>query len=101
MQQKKIHTWLNSGKKLVVAGLVAIGMFSSAGAAFAEQFTDVQKTHYAYDAVHWAKQQDIISGYKDKNGKATGRFGPNELVTQAQFAKMLATYLKLQDTRLI
>lgn len=99
MQTNNVHTWLNKGTKLVVAGVVAVGILASIGTASAQaQFTDVKPAHYAYEAVHWAKEQDIISGYTDKAGKPTGRFGPSDVVTEAQFAKMLATFLKVQDT---
>ena len=50
------------------------------------QFKDVTKSHYAYDAINWAKSEGIITGYPD------GTFKPNESITEGQFAKMLAEF---------
>ncbi|WP_053585007.1 S-layer homology domain-containing protein [Lysinibacillus contaminans] len=55
----------------------------------AQIFKDVNSSHYAYDAINWANNEGIISGYAD------GTFKPNNLVTEAQFAKMLANYFNL------
>lgn len=67
-------------------------------AAIDEQtFSDVSKNLYSYEAIHWAKNNGIISGYTDKNGKPNGKFGPNDTVTEAQFAKMLAIFFDLKD----
>ncbi|AVK83590.1 hypothetical protein C3943_08410 [Lysinibacillus sp. B2A1] len=57
------------------------------------QFKDVTKSHYAYDAINWAKGEGIITGYPD------GTFKPNESITEAQFAKMLAEFLGLKDDK--
>lgn len=94
------HSWWSKWKQLVAVGVLASAVFANGAPAAAkgEQFVDVEPSHYAYEAVNWAKQQQIISGYVDKNGKATGYFGPSDTVTEAQFVKMLATYLQLKDT---
>ncbi|MGE7843095.1 S-layer homology domain-containing protein [Lysinibacillus sp. NPDC093712] len=57
------------------------------------QFKDVTKSHYAYDAINWAKGEGIITGYPD------GTFKPNEPITESQFAKMLAEFLGLKDDK--
>lgn len=57
------------------------------------QFKDVTKSHYAYDAINWAKSEGIITGYPD------GTFKPNESITEGQFAKMLAEFLGLKDDK--
>lgn len=57
------------------------------------QFKDVTKSHYAYDAINFAKDRGIIQGYPD------GTFKPNEPITEAQFAKMLAEFLGLKDDK--
>lgn len=57
------------------------------------QFKDVSKGHYSYDAINWAKGEGIITGYPD------GTFKPNESITEAQFAKMIAEFLGLKDDK--
>lgn len=59
-------------------------------------FKDVSPKHYAYDAVNWAKAKGIVAGYTT-NGKPNGLFGPDDVVTEAQFVKMVAQYLGLKD----
>lgn len=49
-------------------------------------FPDVKNDHYAYEAVAWAKEQGIVKGY------VNGNFGPNDQVTEAQFAVMLKNF---------
>lgn len=63
------------------------------------KFTDVDKSHYAYEAIQWAQQRGIVSGYTDSNGKPNGKFGPNDSVTEAQFAKMLAEFFGFKDDK--
>lgn len=52
-------------------------------------FTDLPANHEFLPYVRFLKQQGIISGYKD------GTFKPNEPLTRAQMAKLLATAFKL------
>lgn len=54
-------------------------------------FKDVPKDHFAYDAIKWAKEYDIVSGFKD------GTFKPNQAVTEQQFAKLLVNYFDLGE----
>ncbi|WP_235615987.1 S-layer homology domain-containing protein [Metasolibacillus fluoroglycofenilyticus] len=58
--------------------------------AEAAGFKDVPKEHFAYDAVLWAQKYEIINGYSD------GTFKPNEMITEQQFAKLLANYFELE-----
>lgn len=52
-------------------------------------FTDTgEASGYALEALCWAVENGIISGYGD------GRLGPQELATRAQVAQMLMNYLK-------
>ncbi|MEK5332537.1 S-layer homology domain-containing protein [Lysinibacillus sp. FSL W8-0992] len=53
-------------------------------------FTDVTEDHFAYEAVMWAEEYDIIDGYAD------GTFKPNATITEQQFAKLLANYYELE-----
>lgn len=86
-------------KQLAVIGTVTVSIATGASSTkAAAQFADVQPSHYAYEAVNWAKQQNMISGYVDQKGQATGYFGPADTVTEAQYVKMLATFLQLHDT---
>ncbi|MFF2793321.1 S-layer homology domain-containing protein [Lysinibacillus xylanilyticus] len=57
------------------------------------KFTDVDKNHYAYDAIQWAQQQGIVRGYPDDT------FRPNEELTESEFVNMLAKFLKIKDDK--
>ncbi|MGE7694389.1 S-layer homology domain-containing protein [Lysinibacillus sp. NPDC094177] len=56
-------------------------------------FKDVSKKDAAYEAILWASKEGIVSGYK------VGTFKPNDKVTEAQFAKMLVNYFKLDAAK--
>lgn len=53
-------------------------------------FKDVPTSHYAYDAIKWAYDFDIINGYPN------GTFRPNEPVTEQHFAQILVGYFDLE-----
>lgn len=76
-------------------GIMVIPMQAMAKTAqqMDSQFTDLTTDHYAYEAIIWAKSKGIVSGYPD------GTFRPNEAITEAQLAKMLAQFLGLQDDK--
>lgn len=52
-------------------------------------FSDVSTTHFAYDAIKWAYDFNIVNGYED------GTFRPNQAVTEQQFAQLLVKYFDL------
>lgn len=52
----------------------------------ASNFTDVAAGQYYANAVAWATENGIVSGYGD------GRFGPNDAITREQFASILFRY---------
>ncbi len=52
-------------------------------------FTDVPNTLWSYEYVETAYAHGIVNGYSDAQGNLTGRFGPSDTVTRAQFAKMI------------
>jgi hypothetical protein len=52
-------------------------------------FTDVPKTLWSFESVETAKANGVVNGYSDSNGALTGKFGPTDTVTRAQFAKMV------------
>ena len=50
------------------------------------KFPDVVNDHWYYNAVRWANQNDVVSGYGDE------RFGPDDKVTIEQVAVILHNY---------
>lgn len=60
--------------------------------AAATFFKDVPSSHYAFEAIKWAKQVELVGGFED------GTFKPNQNVSEQQFARMLATYFDLDET---
>lgn len=55
-------------------------------ASGANQFTDVESGSYYIQFLDWAYDNELIDGYGD------GRFGPNDNVTRAQMAKIIANF---------
>ncbi len=49
-----------------------------------KDFSDVKTDAYYYDAVKWAVAMGITTGYTGKDGKPTGKFGPDDVCTRAQ-----------------
>ncbi len=62
------------------------------GNANNSRFTDVESSHWAYNAIIELNNRGIISGYSDKS------FKPNESVTRSQFASMLTKALNLSTS---
>lgn len=60
-------------------------------ASASSSFKDVPKTHQSYEAIEWAANSGIISGYEN------GNFGVNDLLTEQQFAKMIVSTFKLGE----
>lgn len=59
------------------------GLYTAVPAASATTFPDVPKTYAYHKAIEQMAEREIISGY------TTGYFGPEDLVTRQQFAKMI------------
>ena len=59
------------------------GLYTAVRAADATRFPDVPKNHVYYTAIEGMAGKSIINGY------TSGYFGPNDLVTRQQFAKMI------------
>ena len=55
----------------------------------APKFKDVKKSAYYYKPVVWAAQNNITTGYTDKNGKPTGYFGSDDECTRGQIVTFL------------
>ena len=53
-------------------------------------FRDIKESDWFYDNIVFIEKEGLISGYED------GTFRPKEAMTRAQFASMMANYLKLQ-----
>lgn len=54
-------------------------------------FDDVASGQWYTDAVIWASENDIVSGYGD------GKFGPTDEITREQFATILYRYAQYKD----
>ncbi len=78
-------------KKLVSAFLLSILVVASGYTVQAAGFKDVPEDHYAYEAIMWAEAYDIVNGYAD------GTFKPNAIITEQQFAKLLANFYELES----
>ncbi|WP_240377954.1 S-layer homology domain-containing protein [Bacillus piscicola] len=77
------------GKKVISAGLLAAGIFTTIPAGAEPGFTDVSKGFWADEAIFYLSEQGIISGYPD------GAFRPNQSITRHQVAGMIAKALDL------
>ena len=87
-------TWDFGPNDSCTRGQVVTFLYRAAGSpavntANAPKFKDVKKSDYFYKAVIWAAQNGITSGYTDKNGKPTGKFGPNDPCTRGQVVTFL------------
>lgn len=78
-------------KKLVCALLLPLLVVVSGYTVQAAGFKDVPEDHYAYEAIMWAEEYDIVNGYAD------GTFKPNATITEQQFAKLLANFYELES----
>ena len=80
-------------KKLFFIPLLIVSLISfHSPASAAISFKDVPSNHYAFDAIKWAQQVELVGGYED------GTFKPNQKISEQQFARMLATYFDLEET---
>lgn len=68
--------------KKIVAMLVLLMVFSAVSAVQSYAFSDVKKDAYYKEAVDWAVEHKVVSGFPD------GTFKPNQKVTFDQFIKM-------------
>lgn len=60
-------------------------------------FADVAKTAWYYDDVETAVAHEVLTGYTNAAGTPTGKFGPTDKLTRAQYAKMLVNGLGLTE----
>ncbi len=78
-------------KKLVCTLLLSLLVVANGFTVQAAGFKDVSKNHYAYEAIMWAEEYDIVNGFAD------GTFKPNATITEQQFAKLLANFYELES----
>ena len=87
--------------KKLISVLCLVLLLSVTSSAFAKakapqgpqgpkSFKDVQPGHWAYDAIVWMLDRNIIDGV------GGNRFEPNATVTRSQFAKMMVNTLGLK-----
>ncbi len=58
-------------------------------------FTDVEKTSAYAPAIAKAATDGVVSGYTDESGELSGKFGPTNGVTRAEFAKIVSIALQI------
>ena len=59
----------------------------------AKQFNDVPSTHWAYTCISDMTERGVVSGYPD------GKFYPNNDVTRAEFARIMASASGIQISK--
>ena len=77
-------------KKIISFILALTLLFATAVSAkdysdYPQKFSDVPKTHWAFQQISELYDKNVISGYSD------GRFKPNNTVTRAEWAKIKPT----------
>lgn len=75
-------------RKISLLSLSIIGLPIIASAATVTIFDDVPENAWFAGYVHQATTLNIVGGYRDANGRLTGKFGPSDNVTVAQVLKM-------------
>ncbi|WP_158553410.1 VWA domain-containing protein [Peribacillus saganii] len=73
-------------KKLVWTLLFLILFSTFTSQASANQFKDVKADHWAYPSIEWAANKGLVNGYKN------GTYGPQKVLTEAEFIAMLIRY---------
>ncbi|WP_223634768.1 S-layer homology domain-containing protein [Planococcus sp. 4-30] len=76
-------------KKPIISALIVLLFLFSTSPVQAHHFPDLSKYHFAYYSIHNLSKAGILNGYSN------GKFGPNDNVTRAQAALILAKTLKL------
>ena len=56
------------------------------------QFKDVYKSQYYYDAVIWANEKGIVHGYGDET-----KFGPDDNITRQDLAVILRNFAQYKE----
>lgn len=66
------------------------GLLQSGASEGAAQFADVSEDSWYFRYVTTVASLGFMTGYDGENGEKTGRFGPEDSVTRAQVAKVVA-----------
>ena len=74
---------------LIIVAILSLSLIIPTN-TFAASFPDVSKNHWAFASIDKLSNSKIINGYNN------GTFGPEDQVTRAQAAKILAKALGLQ-----
>lgn len=85
-------------KGTVTRGTIAQILYAAEGKPIVyenSEFSDVEKGRWYANAITWAENNKIVSGYED------GKFGPNDPVTRQQLVAIMYQYAKLKkfDTK--
>lgn len=78
---------MNKNLKKVISAVAALALSASSFVALAANYPDVDSSASYKQAVDELSALNIINGYED------GTFGPDKLVTRAEFSKMVITAL--------
>lgn len=70
---------------------VLFAIVISTNISVAQNYTDLDENHWAYNYIQMLSDEGVVVGYPD------GTFKPNEYVTRAEFASMAIKGLKMQD----
>lgn len=81
-----------TSRAMIVSILYRLGGTPGTGAG--RTFTDVPAGRWYSDAVAWALENRIVSGY------GNGKFGPNDAITREQMAAILMNYAKFKGYNL-
>lgn len=74
---------------LLLIGIVSTALFGSSVEAKAAPFPDMPKDKDMRAAVEWSYKNGIVNGFDD------GTFKPNKAISEAEFAKIIANYFKV------
>ena len=72
--------------KIIITAIAGLTGYKAPATA---TFTDTSKTAWYYDYIEAAVQLGLIVGYKDKNGKLTGKFGPGDTADECWVSNLL------------
>lgn len=64
---------------------IFVGCLLAVNTVFAEDFSDVPKGHYAYEAIGYLRERKILLGYAD------GTFRPDQRVNRAEALKIIVS----------
>lgn len=82
---------LNNITRAEVATIMANVLGLKEGVTGSKAYVDLSKTHWAYNNIIAVTEKGLFTGYED------GSFHPDSYITRAEFATVLANYLKLKN----